>query len=787
MNRSTTDRMPSRHAGSHLRCLRRKAVLTVLMLLVAAVPAIAQSSATLVGTVTNRTGEPVGSASVRVDGTERGTLTDGAGRFVITGLATGEATLTVQRLGYRTASTRVLLSSSGATRTDVVLDEAALEMAGLVVSATREMRLKSQTPASVGVVSGQELRDARPSHPGEVAGRVPGVWVSATSGEGHMTAIRQPRTTKPMFLFLEDGVPTRSTGFFNHNALYEINVPQADRMEILKGPATALYGSDAIGGVINVETRRASLSPQLEGSLEGGSNGWTRGLFSASGTRGDDGVRADLNLTASDGYRDRTAYDRQAGTLRWDRYLAGGSSLTTVATFSRVRQTDASSLSEEDFASRPALNHNPIAFRDVDAFRISTAFQRSGERSRLNITPFFRHNRMELVPSWMLTYDPVVYETGHRSYGVLARLHHDLGVWDGQLIGGIDAEYSPGGRTEHRIATSRRDGIFTEYTVGDLIYDYDVAFRGASPYVQMELAPARKLRVSAGLRYDRVGYDYRNQLDAVDTGMHRRPASTEIRYDHLSPKLGFTFEVAPALGLFGSYRHGFRAPSEGQLFRQGSSQTGIGLQPVRADNYEIGIRGEGGGRVSYEASVYRMDVTNDILTLATRVDGVETRVNSNAGATRHEGVEMGAGVVLPAGFRIDASYSNALHSYREWTPSATQDFSGNRMESAPRELINARVSYAPAGWTGVRVGLEWVRVGRYFTDPQNTHEYAGHNLVNARVGLPVTSGLELVGTATNLLDERYAEGASFNPFRGAEYSPGRPRAVHLGVQYRWQP
>ncbi len=131
---------------------------------------------------------------------------------------------------------------------------------------------------SVGVIRGEEIRETRGHHPAEIVNRTPGVYVSNFGGEGHATAIRQPITTKALYAYLEDGVPIRSTGFFNHNALYEINIPQAGRLEVIKGPGTAVYGSDAVGGVVNAFTRDPSPHPEAEVFLEGGSSTYVRGL-----------------------------------------------------------------------------------------------------------------------------------------------------------------------------------------------------------------------------------------------------------------------------------------------------------------------------------------------------------------------------------------------------------------------------------------------------------------------------------------------------------------------------
>jgi outer membrane receptor protein involved in Fe transport len=754
------------------------AVAAAALAILSAVPVLAQGTGSVEGTVTTRAGTPISGATVRVDGSQHA-VTDAAGRFRVLRVAPGTHTLTASRVGLTPSSVSVQVADGAAARVDVRMEEESTVLPDLVVSTTREVRRLDETPASVGVVSSASLRDARPTHPGEVMGQVPGVWVSVTGGEGHTTAIRQPKTTNPVYLFLEDGVPTRSTGFFNHNALYEVDVPQADRIEVLKGPASALYGSDAIGGVINVETRAPTARPSFEAYGEGGAYGWGRLLLSAAGTQGNDGLRADLNLTRTGGWREGTDYTRQGGNLRWDHQLGGGASLKTLLAVSHIDQQTAgsSTLLEADYESDPRLNYTPISFRKVTAIRLSTDFERQGAGSLLSVIPFFRWNTMDLLPNWSLTYDPTVYTTAHHSFGLLAKYRVDVEPLRSRVIGGVDVDYSPGYRDEDLIKPTQTGQIFNSYTKVEKIYDYDVTFRGISPYLQTEFAPVDRLHLTAGVRWDNIGFEYDNHLSVVTTGKYRRPDDTSVSYHHLSPKLGATFEASRALALFGSYTTGFRSPSEGQLFRQGQADNTVGLKPVDAISVEAGARGEV-GPLGYQVSAYRMRIHDDVLTYV-NPDG--TRETVNAGATLHRGIEAGVGMRLPAGFRADVSYSRAKHTYEEWSPKTGVDYAGHEMESAPRTLLNARLGYALG--TGM-LTAEWQRVGGYWEDPENTHRYDGHSLVSLHATVPVARQVELVGRMNNVLDERYAEAAQYTVARGEELAPGMPRSLYLGVQLR---
>ncbi|HEX7048948.1 MAG TPA: TonB-dependent receptor [Longimicrobiales bacterium] len=763
--------------------LRAGLAITLVAILAGASAAEARQTGAVHGTVTaSETGEPLADVAVFVEG-GGATLTDTRGRYALNGVPAGTQVVIAQRLGYGQVRRTVVVRPGETVRLDLSLAVEALAVSDIVVSVSREAERRSETAATIDVLAGEALRDIKVAHPSEVLRRIPGVWVNVTAGEGHMTAIRQPLTTQAVYLYLEDGIPIRSTGFFNHNALYEVDLPQAGRIEVLKGPVSALYGSDAIGGTINVGTRAPSLEPELEASLEGGAHGWGRLLLDASGTWGDAGLRAELNLTRTDGWRDGTAYDRQSATLRWDHALTGALRLKTVAAFSRVDQSTAgsSTLARDDYLHSPTKNYTPISYRDVRSLRISSALTRVGASSSLTLTPYVRSNRMEMIPNWSLTYDPVQSTTSHRSFGFLGRYRWDIAPDRFRLIAGVDVDYSPGDRFERAITPTSEGRTFTAYTAGAVLYDYDVTFRGISPYLQAEATPVERLRITAGLRYDDLTYDYDNLLTAgTEDPEHRRPADTRVRFTHLSPKLGATFDLGGGLNVYAAYGHGFRAPSEDQLFRQGAAEHTVDLRPVRANSYEAGVRGRIGGRITFEADVYDMTKDSDVLTFI-HADG--TRETMNAGETRHRGVELGLGIQATEALRLAVDYSIARHEYVHWRPKPDIDFDGHGIEVAPRDLGNVVLSWAPDFLGGGEAAAEWSHVGRYWMDPENTHEYPGHDVFTLRARQPVYGGITVFARISNLLNERYAERAIYTAFNGEEFAPGMPRTLYIGVEY----
>lgn len=724
---------------------------------------------------------PLQGAVVRLLAARKTALTDINGRFDLPYPAAWPDTLEVRLLGYQI--TKKAINSRSTIEEGLILriKPEAIRLDGVTISATREERPASENPVSVGRVDGTTIERINPAHPSRIANRIPGVWINATEGEGHMTAIRQPLSLLPQFLFLENGIPTRSTGFFNHNALFEVNIPQASSIEVIKGPGTALHGSDAIGGVINVETGRIPSESGVSLTGETGSFGFRRGLATGSHVGISDAFRLDFNWTDSDGWRRGTAYNRQSATLAWRRMTGPASRLHTVATFTRVEQHPAgiAAISTEDYLTDPRIHYTPISYRNVTALRISSAWQRWAGNSLFSITPFLRFSAMDLLPNWALSFDPAIWETQNWSIGAQARWHWSSPDASWRTIAGMELDMSPGSRSETEVSAERISSIFVDFQREGPQYDYDVTYMQAAPYVHAEWLATERLRATAGLRLDLAAYDYDNHLGPLDTGSHQRPASQRVTYSQLSPKAGLVYSFTRELTAVASYRHAFRVPSERQVFRQGAARTSIDLKPVRAENVEVGLRWLRGNHAALEVTAYQLTKADDIVTFNYE-DG--SRGSVNTGQTRHRGIESGLQVSPVPAITAAVAWTLAEHTYEAWITDLDQDFSGNEMELAPRHLINAELAFRPPFFTDSEVALTWHRVGSYWMNPDNTVRYDGHGLFHVRWLASLNATWTIKGRVGNIGDTLYAQRALTNAFRGDEWAPGLPRTVNLAVQ-----
>ena len=170
----------------------------------------------------------------------------------------------------------IMLAESGAAPA-VSADDTLNE---IVVTGQRREQTALSYPGNIELLDGAVVDSVFHQHVHQLMTRVAGVWVSRGSGQEHLTAIRSPGLTGPGscggFLFLENGIPIRPAGFCNVNQLFEIDSEQAQSIEVIRGPGNALYGSNALHGIINFLMPMQGNRSAAHGIVEVGANRFLR-------------------------------------------------------------------------------------------------------------------------------------------------------------------------------------------------------------------------------------------------------------------------------------------------------------------------------------------------------------------------------------------------------------------------------------------------------------------------------------------------------------------------------
>lgn len=694
---------------------------------------------------------------------------------------------------------RIFLSILAASASGAVYAQSPTDQEVMTITVTGEAKSQRDTTSTVHAIPQKELERVKPAHPAEILNRQAGVHVNNMGGEGHMTAIRQPISTDAAYLFLEDGLPTRPSGLFNHNALYEVNMPQASRIEVIKGPGSALYGSESIGGIINTITAASPEQFELKLNPEVGSYGWKRTLISVGDQLSQDiGARLNLNITDNSGYRDEADYFRVSSTLRLDGQLSEKTKSKTILAVSKIDQSGVDSLEFDRYQQQSTYNrfHGEVGRREVEALRLSNEFTTDlDSNSRVTVTPYFRDNRMDLMPSWMLTYDPNDRVSEFQSYGVLAKFREKISETI-EWIAGVDVDYTPSSYREIRLAPNIQDGIYTSANpTGRVNYDFEADQLAIAPYIHTEWQTSKQLRLTAGLRYDFFDLDYQDNLDdsvvesqtGADRFTHLRPDSQTLSFEHLSPKLGAVYHLNDAQSLYASYRHSFRAPAIGTLFRSGSSTNTDELDPVQTDSFEVGVRGSW-SRLNYDLAVYHMIIKDDVVTFIDEASA--DRKVTNAGKTQHQGIELTLGKRFDPEWsgQLALSYSN--QSYDDFIalvgfPATEINYADNDVPRAPKTIASISVRYEPLALLGSAFEFEMNHLGEYFTDEANSQSYGGHTVGSLLATYPLNSQFELYGRITNIADRVYSTYTS-NQVGDPDlsYQPGNPRSFFVGFNYQ---
>lgn len=663
----------------------------------------------------------------------------------------------------------------------------------VVVTATRGGASALSAPAPIAKVDKQTLLDVKAHQIDEVANRVPGVQMVDLGNEQHSMSIRLPISTNAYYGYLEDGVPIRPVGVFNHNALNEINLPGQDSLEVLRGSAGALYGGNSIGGTFNFLTRPARRDGgdialrmsdlgyrRLDGSLE---KVWEEG-----------GLRASFyQAQVRDGWQQHADMDKIAFTLRGDWQLNNDWLLKSTFTHSHLDTDMTGSLNESDYRSRPEFSYNTFTYRKDKAQRLSVSLNGQFEQRELSATAFARRNTHEQNPSYLLRSCTVsaacptgnvgsITNSSYHSLGVDARWTENLTFWQSRLTTALLLDSSPSTYTDQRLFVTRNlapDLTYTGFTTGTLNRDYSTDILNTALSMEWQAKPAAAWLWVAGVRYDRVRYDFENHLPPSNsTG-----APSESRdFEHISPQLGLTWTLRPDMAIFGHYAQGFMAPEVSTLYSKLAVPT---IAPAVYDTLDLGVRGKN-KTLSWEVTAYHMAGRDEIVTYTIAPGNSEPR---NAGSTRHYGLEGGLNLQLNEQWSWSNTATWSQHKYKSYNPAAGLDYAGKTIKQAPRWIVGTELAWAKSGY---RVALEARYLDEYWMNDANTVKDSGYTLLNLRTQAEWRT-VTLWAQVLNLNNQRYSTSSSssysgsgtYTPDAQNTYVPGSPRAFWLGLSYNF--
>ena len=669
----------------------------------------------------------------------------------------------------------------------------------VVVSGSRIAHPSQEVPASIDVVDSARIQDGQIRvNASEALAAVPGLVVQnrqnyaqdlqiSSRGFGARSAFGV-RGVK----LISDGIPASMPDGQGQAATF--NLDTAERIEVLRGPFSAIYGNHS-GGVIQLFSKDGQNPPSVELNVVGGSYGTNKVDLTAQGQAGGIGYVLDGSRFRTDGFRDHSAATREQAFGKITIKPNADSKLTIVAnslhqgntqdplgatwaTFARdprAGETDASDTQNPKRTLAERYNTR----KSIDHQQIGATYEQSFGDDRLHVMVYGGNRDVIQYQAFTKGFQAPASHSGgvvdfqREFYGIDTNWLHVNQLAGGKLSTtiGIDYGRSSDDRTGYENYIGNTFGV-----KGKLRRDEQDVVSSLDPYLQMEWQSGPWL-LSAGVRYSKM------KVSVNDHYLSNGNDSGSLEFSHTTPVLGLLYKLTPNVNVYASAARGFEAPTLNELFYSG---TGGGfnyqLKPATSTNLEAGIKARIANNTHVNAAVFQIK-TNDEL-VVDKSSGGRTSYR-NAGKTLRQGMEVSLESNLPYGFTtkvaltsLHAVYDQAFGSVRE----------GSRLPGVPSANLFAELAWKD---TLDRFGaaLESVANNQVYAEDSNIEKPApGYTVFNARFNAKQNVGnwrFKEFARLNNLFDKTYVGSVIVGDSnkRYYEAAPGRNWLLGVSAQY----
>ena len=734
------------------------------------------------------------------------------------------STLVVQALGLQAlAATPVLgqlptaSDSAARARADSIARARARTVQRVVVTASREARTLSSVAASVSVVDSSALARTRMVHLGDALRAVPGITAGSLYGTEDVKITARGSGVRSGFgvrgvAVLLDGIPLTEPDGQGRLDLVELGT--AERVEVVRGPVSALYGGAAGGGAVNLISRTGADQPGWMVRLLAGQFGTQRGELQWGGADGDRDLLVAAGYTGLEGYRDVSQ-----GTNRRVRMLARAGNpaerrWTLDLAWSLLDQRIPGALTQLEWDARA---------ESAESINVANRFRRFEERWRAGLRA--------TQPAAGGTLDAWAVASGRDQtasifqYISQALKRLQLGTqwtraWSAaslapRLVAGVEWDRTRGPQNNYTnkagapqlfplCVNDRTNGVFNSACV-----DQFAEATAIGAFTQGELTRGA-FSLTAGLRYDEIRYAISNEI---------RPLQALARsFSQVSPKVALAYQLTPTVRAWLSVSRGFEVPTATEMstspdtIRPFNDALGASSQWMT----EVGARGAIGSRITFDASIYTSRVEGDFISRTVAIPGVAVprSIFENAGTVDRLGIEVAGTVALASWLEGRGSYTYGQHVFAAFQTTVTgpayttvpYDATGKRVPGIPlhRGVIELRalpttalgLSLWAEGQSAVYVessnagsGIVYQRTSAATAPP------AGRAVPFAAVPGTILAHASLTwrtGPATwfasleNLGNARTASNITINASNGRFFYPTPPRTLSAGCTLRFE-
>ena len=717
---------------------------TLLLVLPTALPA------EITGTVSDPQGAAVPRAVVYLLGaaSSRAVGANADGRFRFAAPADGTYTLLASAPGLTGAPQKINVKG-GAAHAELRLQLAARSEV-LVVTAERAELPTSAVASSTTVLTRDQLEEMHAENVGQALRHVPGLSVVQTGRRGGVTSVFARGGDSNFNLVMVDGVRVNDFGGAFNFAHLPVEI--VERIEVVRGPQSALYGLNAIGSVIHIITRRAVRPIQFHGEAEGGSFGTARGSFGAGGRLGRFGWNFDLMRHSSEGVVPNDDYFNQAGSLRLEYEPTAAS---------RIRYTLVADANEVGvpgpFRVAPV---NRVSRLKQNSYVHGLEFEFGRGRFRQKLTGSFYTDRLDFASSFGTS----LSRQFRGGFGTETR----VALAEGDTLS-FGFEY-------------QRERFRNTFITDERGRDFPLFRNNFGWFVENLYERGGRLFLNTGLRLENIRT---TALPADAFGI--RPAIDAHSRLALSPKVSVAYLLGPdrATKLHASAGTGLRAPGGFELTFTNNPE----LAPERTTSFDLGIQQElAQRRVVLDLTYFHNRYHDLIVTLFGDLSGLSRWQSDNLANSRAQGLEL-SGAVRPAEWI-------SLSGHYTWLKSEVLSLDGAPGRGPTPFLVGQPLLRRPshsgaylATWHIQRLRLTLNTGAVWRSETLDVHPVLGASApgglllnpgyVRPDLGAEIALSREvaLYGRLYNFSDSRYEEALGF---------PALRRNFVAGLKFRWR-